>query len=58
VRSEFGALLAVAVIDDVVRQAARELDGQVSRGSAAELLHRLVVYRLTALTEAGGANVP
>jgi nucleotide-binding universal stress UspA family protein len=51
VRSQFGAVLPVALIDDVLGEAERDLTGQVVPEAGPELLHRLVVYRLTALTE-------
>jgi hypothetical protein len=50
-RSQFGALLPVAVIAEVVQQAEQDLRGQASSGAMAELLHRLAEHRLTELVD-------
>jgi hypothetical protein len=50
---EFGETVTRTDIDEVVRVARRDLDGQVPPHSLDELLHRLAHYRLSQLSPAG-----
>lgn len=50
---EFGETVPRADIEEVVRVARRDLDGQVPPEALDELLHRLAHYRLSQLSPAG-----
>lgn len=49
---EFGETLLRADIEEVVREARRDLDGQVPPHALDELLHRLAHYRLSQVSPA------
>jgi hypothetical protein len=51
--STYGAIVPPAFVAAVVREAERDLRGQVVPGALGEMLHRLVAVRLEDLVRAG-----